>query len=247
MQTISPFTDALAEMHWTKRIEVLLGMVNEIHHGRDETLRALHDEAVSLGIDIIIVGGIAVIQYGYRRTTDDRDILVSYKNAKRFGEHLWDHPDWERLEIREYAFVYKPTGMSVDFLVGMDLMSLGQPYCFPEPSEVEQGERFEDIPMIGLHDLLFLKVVAGRPKDQVDVMELVKLHLPEIEPERILSKLDSSDDERREFFLKVMRDAPKELEGERRLGQEKTLKSPGYRPKRNTQPPAAPEDQPPQD
>lgn len=221
-------------------------MLNELTDGRDETMRALRDESASLGIPFVIVGGVAVILYGYERTTKDRDILVSYRDAKRLGEHLWDHPDWERLEIREYAFVYKPTGMSVDFLVGMDLMSLGQPYCFPEPSEVEIGGQFENIPLIGLHDLLFLKVVAGRPRDQVDVMELVKLHLPEIQPERILSKLDPLDDERREFFLKVMRDAPKELEGERRLGQEKTLKSPGYRPKRNTQPPVSPEDQPPQ-
>src|SRR6218665_2458704 len=114
----SPLSAALGAMHWTKRLEVLWGMTNDITDGHDKTLRVLREEAESLGIKFLIVGGVAVIRYGYERTTKDRDILVSYRDAKNLAEHLWDHPDWERLEIREYAFVYKPTGMSVDFLVG---------------------------------------------------------------------------------------------------------------------------------
>src|SRR4029079_7826064 len=125
--------------------------VDDIAKGKDATLRVLREEAEKVGVPLVVIGGVAVIRHGYERTTKDRDVLVSYRHAKRFGEHLWDHPDWERLEIREYAFIYRPTGIQVDFLVGRDLMTLGQPYYFPEPDEVEKAMEVENIPVVGLH------------------------------------------------------------------------------------------------
>jgi hypothetical protein len=178
---------------------------------------------------------VAVICHGYERTTTDRDVLVSYRHAKTLGNHLWDHPDWDRLEISEYAFVYRPTGVKVDFLVGRDLMTLGQPYYFPEPNEVEHSKLIEEIPVVGLHDLLYFKLLAGRLQDLADIMQLVKLHLDEIEPDRILTKLDPLDQERKNKFLEILANAPKEIANERRLGQGITFtKEPQrYRPKRN--------------
>jgi len=194
----------------------------------------LREEADKLAVNLVAVGGVAVIRHGYERTTTDRDVLVSYKQAKEFGIHLWDHPDWQRLEIREYAFVYRPTGVMVDFLVGRDLISFGHPYYFPEPDEVEQVGAIEGIPVVGLHDLLYFKILAGRLRDLGDAMELVKLHLDQIEPERILSRLDPLDEERKAKFIEILRDAPKEIANERRLGQGITFtKEPNqYRPKR---------------
>lgn len=217
------------------RMQGLLQMVDDIAQGRDLTLRILREEAEKLGIPLVAVGGVAVIRHGYERTTTDRDVLVSYKHAKRLGEHLWDHPDWERLEIREYAFVFRPTGIRVDFLVGRDLMTLGQPYYFPEPHEVEQSKPVEQIPVIGLHDLLYFKLLAGRLQDLADIMQLVKLHLDEIEPDRVLSKLDPLDEDRKMKFLEILADAPNEIANERRLGQGITFtkEQDQYRPKRS--------------
>jgi hypothetical protein len=210
-------------------------MVDDIARGQDTALRLLREEADKLGVKLVAVGGVAVIRHGYERTTTDRDVLVSHKQAKEFGIHLWDHPDWERLENREYAFVCKPTGIQVDFLVGRDLMTLGQPYYFPEPDEVEKYEPVEQIPVVGLHELLYFKLLAGRLQDLADIMQLVKLHLGKIEPERILSRLDPLDEERKAKFIEILRDAPKEIANERRLGQGITFaKEPHqYRPKRN--------------
>jgi hypothetical protein len=210
-------------------------MVDDIARGHDTTLRMLREEADKLGVSLVAVGGVAVIRHGYERTTKDRDVLVSYRHAKRLGEHLWDHPNWERLEIAEYAFVYRPTGIKVDFLVGRDLMTLGQPYYFPEPDEVEKDKPVEQVPVVGLHDLLYFKLLAGRLQDLADIMQLIKLHLDKIEPERILSKLDPLDEERKDKFLEILRDAPKEIANERRLGQGITFtkEQNQYRPKRN--------------
>jgi len=216
------------------RMQELLQMVDDIAEGKDLTLRMLRQEAEKLGVPLVVIDGVAVICHGYQRTTKDRDVLVSYRDAKRLGEHLWDHPDWERLEIREYAFVYRPTGVHVDFLVGRDLMTLGQPYYFPEPDEVERSKQVEQIPVVGLHDLLYFKLLAGRMQDLADIMQLVKLHLSEIEPERVLTRLDPLDEERKNKFLEILANAPKEIASERRLGQGITFtKEPDqYRPKR---------------
>jgi hypothetical protein len=210
-------------------------MVDDIARGHDATLRMLREEADKLGVSLVAVGGVAVIRHGYERTTTDRDVLVSYKHAKQFGIHLWDHPDWQRLEIREYAFVCRPTGIMVDFLVGRDLITLGHPYYFPEPDEVEQVGTIEGVPVAGLHDLLYFKMLAGRMRDHADAMELVKLHLNEIVPERVLSRLDALDEERKAKFLEILAKAPQEIANERRLGQGITFtkEQNQYRPKRN--------------
>jgi hypothetical protein len=233
---VGTFDDYLAQLPFATKLNLLLDMVDDLAKGKDETLCALRGEAEKLGVPLIIVGGVAVICHGYERTTKDRDVLVSHRHAKNLGNHLWDHADWERLEISEYAFVYRPTGIKVDFLVGKDLMTLGQPYYFPEPSEVEQAQKHvEQIPVIGLHDLLYFKLLAGRMQDLSDIMQLVKLHLEEIEPDRVLSKLDSLDEERKNKWLEILANAPKEIANERRLGQGITYtKEPQrYRPKRN--------------
>jgi hypothetical protein len=217
------------------RLQGLLEMVDGLAHGVDHTLRILREEADKLGVPLVVEGGVAVIRHGYEHTTKDRDVLVSYRHAKRLGEHLWDHPDWERLEIAEYAFVYRPTGIKVDFLVGRHLMTLGQPYYFPEPDEVERATPVEQIPVVGLHDLLYFKLLAGCMQDLADIMQLVNLHLNDIDPQRILSRLDPLDEERKNSFLEILANAPKEIAGERRLGQGITFsKQQGqYRPKRN--------------
>ncbi len=208
------------------RMQGLLAMTDQLAEGVDVTLRAAKAEADKLGAKLVIVGGVAVIWHGYERTTKDRDVLVDCHHAHDLGLHLWDHADWERLELREYAFLYRPTGVQLDFLVGRDLMTLGQPYYFPEPHEVEQVTPIEEIPVIGLHDLLWFKLLAGRLQDVADMMELIKLHLKDIEPDRVLSKLDPLDDERKNKFLEIMTNAPKEIAAERRLGQGNTWTKP---------------------
>jgi hypothetical protein len=201
-------------------LRVLTDMLHDMTQGADPTLAAFAERAKEVGAKPIVVGGVAVIAHGYRRTTDDRDVLVHYREKKRLADNLWGHPDWERLEIREFCFVYKPTGIHVDFLISSDLMTLGRPYLFPDAHTVETKGEIEGLPIIGLHDLLWLKLMAGRRQDEADMMELCKRHLGEIDPQRVIGHLEPEDDDLRERFMKILADAPIELEGERRLGQD---------------------------
>lgn len=106
-------------------------MTREIVSGGDPTLTALKARADIVGAKPVVVGGVAVIHHGYRRTTEDRDVLLHHSEADPLAYDLMDHPDWERLELRQYALLYRPTGVIVDFLVSGYLMQLGRPYFFP--------------------------------------------------------------------------------------------------------------------
>ncbi|MEX0586416.1 MAG: hypothetical protein WD176_07220 [Pirellulales bacterium] len=99
---------------------------------------------------------------------------------------------------------------------------MGRPYWFPQPSAVENLPGVEGVPMIGLHDLLFLKLLAGRMKDLADIMELLKRHLDVVNPEAVVARLQPEDNDLRDKFLDILRQAPVELANERRLGQHRT-------------------------
>jgi hypothetical protein len=201
-------------------MRILLSMVDEMANGKDETVAALRSHAEAVGARILLVGGAAVIVHGYRRTTDDRDFLVHHRQVRDLAERLMDDPDWERLVIRQYAFVYRPTGVQVDFLVSGDLIQWGRPYYFPDPEQVETVAGVEGIAAIGLHELMFLKLLADRMQDLADIMELVKRHQGAIDPQRVVARLEKEDDDLREKFMEILRQAPIELANERRFGQQ---------------------------
>lgn len=194
-------------------------MLGDVSKGRDKTVQALRSVAEAERARIVVVGGLAVIRHGYERTTTDRDFLVDYRDVARLADRLMDIADWERLEIRQYAFIHRPTNVHVDFLVSRDLMQLGLPYYFPDLDKLETAGEVSGIPVIGLHDLLWLKLVAGRMQDLADIMQLCKLHLDKIDPERVLKHVQPEDQHLRERLMDILRRAPQELESEARLGQ----------------------------
>lgn len=196
-------------------------MVDDLLAGRDPTMAVLRGHADSVGTRLVLVGGVAVIAHGYQRTTKDRDVLVDYRAVRTLADRLMDDPDWERLELREYAFIYRPTGIPVDFLVSRDLIQMGRPYYFPdlESVEVVPELQVEGVPVIGLHDLLYFKLLAGRSQDIADIMALLKSHLKTIDPQRVVGGFEREDDDLRQQFLELLRKAPLEIANERRLGQ----------------------------
>ncbi len=204
---------------WGAVISTLTAMTHRLTEGRDETVAAVKRHADAIGARLLLAGGAAVIVNGYLRTTDDRDFLVDYRQVRALADRLTDDPDWERLEIRQYAFIYRPTGVLVDFLVQGDLIHLGRPYLFPDPASVEVAGQVEAVDVIGLHDLMFLKLLAGRMKDLADVMELCKANLHHVDADKVVGRLQPEDDDLRQQFLQILRQAPAELAAERQFGK----------------------------
>ena len=149
-----------------------------------ETLRRITARLDELGIPYAVSGGLALFVHGYRRFTEDVDILVTREGLKAIHEKLeglgYVAPFRGSKNLRD-----TDSGVKVDFLVKGQFPGDGKPkpVAFPDPGSVSMEK--EGIKYLGLPALVELKLASGmtggsdREKDIVDIIELVKvLDLP---------------------------------------------------------------------
>ena len=147
-----------------------------------EALRNVTTRLRDLGIPHAVIGGMALVAHGYRRTTEDVDILVApdalaaihtslvglgYRPLVEGGRNLRD----------------VKTGVRIEFVITGQFPGDGKPkpVSFPEPleSSVEiDGIRFVDLPKLIELKLASGMTNPGRLRDLADVQELIRsLHL----------------------------------------------------------------------
>ena len=138
--------------------------------------RECAESFVARDVRFMIVGGHAVMTYGYVRATDDFDLWVDRApdNAARVVQALAD-------------FGFGSLGLRTDDFTAPDLvLQLGRPpfridiltslsgvvfeMCYPNRVMVDVGRSV--LPFIGRDCLLANKRASGRPKDLLDVDEL---------------------------------------------------------------------------
>ena len=121
----------------------------------------------------VIVGGLAVIHYGYERYTKDIDVLYAANDTQileRFAaafrvDRKTAHGGWQYL-------THKKTGIAIELVPEGGLTTYG---FIPGPRTVGHDESF-----ISLPGLVWLKLVSGRSRDDTDVIELAKLRMPDV-------------------------------------------------------------------
>jgi hypothetical protein len=148
-----------------------------------KTLEKITRRLEELGIPYAVAGGMALFFHGYRRFTEDVDILVTREGLREVHERLeglgYVPPFEGSKNLRDAE-----SGVRIEFLVAGDYPGDGQPkpVAFPDPADVGVaigGVRFLELPR-----LIELKLASGmtnprRAKDLVDVQELIDiLHLP---------------------------------------------------------------------
>lgn len=148
-----------------------------------QALRKITRRLDDLGVPYVVVGGMALFRHGFRRFTEDVDILVSRENLRLIHEkleglgYLPAHRHSKHLRDTEH-------GVRIEFLTTGDYPGDGlpKPIAFPDPAEV--GFEAEGIRYVELPRLIELKLASGmtgmgRLKDLTDVLELIKiLNLP---------------------------------------------------------------------
>ncbi len=152
---------------------------SEIHH----TLKRIAQKLRELGIDYAVVGGMAMFQYGYRRFTEDVDLLVTREGLKEVHRELeglgYVPPFQGSKNLRDTEH-----GVKIEFLVTGEFPGDGKPkpVAFPTPGSV--AHEIDGIRYINIQTLIELKLASGmtnseRMKDFADVIELIKtLNLP---------------------------------------------------------------------
>lgn len=161
-----------------------------------KTLRRIAERLEELDIDYAIVGGMALFFHGYRRFTEDVDVLVTAEGLAKIHEELEGHgyikPFEKSKNLRDTV-----TGVKIDFLVTGGYPGEGKPgaIAFPHPAKVSadiEGANFLTLPR-----LVELKLASGtapgRMKDLADVQELIRvLDLPEDYAQKIDPSLRES-------------------------------------------------------
>src|ERR1700730_18193846 len=102
-----------------------------------EALRKITAKLRELGIDYAVAGGLALFHHGFRRFTDDVDLLVTREGLKEIHRQLeglgYLPPFSGSKHLRD-----KVTGVKIEFLVTGEYPGDGQPnpVAFPNPAEV---------------------------------------------------------------------------------------------------------------
>ena len=148
-----------------------------------ETLRRIAKQLDELGVPYAVAGGMALFEHGYRRFTEDVDILLTKEGLKRAHEALdgrgYVHKFAGSKNLRDTE-----SGVQIEFLIAGQFPGDGKPkpIAFPSPESV--SEIHDGIKFLTLNALIELKLASGlsgedRAKDFIDVQELIKvLHLP---------------------------------------------------------------------
>jgi hypothetical protein len=152
---------------------------NAVHRA----LRRITTRLTELGIPHAVVGGMAMFFHGFRRFTEDVDILVTKEGLAEIHQKLeglgYVPPFQGSKHLRDTEL-----GVKIEFLTTGDYPGDGKPkpVAFPDPTQVV--ETLEGISCANLATLVQLKLAsgmtgAGRLRDLGDVQQLIQtLQLP---------------------------------------------------------------------
>lgn len=142
----------------------------------EDAKRRLAEELARLcreeGVSPIVIGGLAVNHHGYPRFTADVDLLVSRAEAVKLLRRFKQEHGWRR-----HGEGFKNTVLDV----GVDVCVEGEPTSprsaerFPDPASL-RSVAIRPLPVPSLAELIALKVMSGRARDDADVVELLKRH-----------------------------------------------------------------------
>jgi hypothetical protein len=137
----------------------------------DRVFETLRTVARKEGIAMAIVGGVAAIQHGYERFTNDVDVVIGRRDldsiiriAPRYGmKVIWQDPNgWHKLELE---------GVRIEIVPEGGKPSPHSPTTIPSPKQlgVAAGMGFAS-----LEGWMETKLSSARRQDQADVVQILK-------------------------------------------------------------------------
>ncbi len=148
---------------------------SEVH----KSLRKIAARLTELGIPFAVVGGMAMFAHGFRRFTEDVDILLTPEGLAETHRQLeglgYIPPFKGSKQLRD-----ADNGVRIEFLVAGQFPGDGKPkpVAFPDPANV--AVELNGIRFLKLEKLIELKLASGmtggvpRLKDFADVVALIK-------------------------------------------------------------------------
>lgn len=146
----------------------------------NETLRRVVGDLEKKDIDYNVIGALALNQYGYRRFTEDIDLLLTKEGLEKFRRELVGLGYRPAFEGATRKFRTTAENVTIEIITTGEFPGDGKPkpVVFPNPNESDT--EIDGIKTVGLEKLVELKLASGmtaphRLKDLADVQELVKI------------------------------------------------------------------------
>jgi hypothetical protein len=151
----------------------------------NNTLERLAADLKSHDIDYVVIGAVALFAHGYRRFTNNIDIVLTAKGLERFITPIsgrapqtlcnYDPDVTSNKLVRSF-----PYGISIKVMTTGEYPGDGKPkpVSIPEPSKA--STEIDGIQIVTFEKLIELKLASGmtapdRLKDLADVQELIKI------------------------------------------------------------------------
>lgn len=147
---------------------------SKVDHALEAVTRLLDEERIAY----CLVGALALNRHGYRRFTEDIDLLMTRDGHAALKKRVLGRGYVEKFPGSK---TLKDTihGVTIDFVLSGDFPGDGKPkpVVFPDPAAV--AERVGSLWLMPLARLVELKLASGmsaahRMKDLADVLELVR-------------------------------------------------------------------------
>lgn len=146
----------------------------------NETLRRVANDFDKRGIAYNVIGAVALNQHGYRRFTEDIDLLLTREGLDKFRRELVGLGYRPAFEGATKKFRTIAENVTIEIITAGEFPGDGKPkpVVFPNPQESET--EVEGIKTVSLEKLVELKLASGmtaphRLKDLADVQEIIKI------------------------------------------------------------------------
>ncbi|MBK6565085.1 MAG: hypothetical protein IPG18_07755 [Saprospiraceae bacterium] len=146
-----------------------------------EHIKVLH-ALLRYQVRFLLIGGYAVIVYGYTRTTGDLDLWIDpseQNKAALIDAFRYLQFDASELEIihqmnfkEALVFSMGTVPQKTDFLTKVSHVDFSDAYT----KVVMMAFDDLQLPFVHYNDLVLMKMTTGRLKDQADIEELQKIH-----------------------------------------------------------------------
>ena len=147
------------------------------------------EQLEKLGIRFALAGGLAVGVHGYVRATKDVDFLV--------GEEAFEHHGL--LVTFKAGVPIQVGGIQVDYL---SALSLGQHLI----QDIEHPPVCDGLPVVSVEALIYMKLIARRRQDQLDVIKLIQAG---VNVRSVRKYLEEHASDQLPFFEELLEEAEK--------------------------------------
>lgn len=146
----------------------------------NKTLKRLASDLKSHNIDYVVIGAVALLAHGYRRFTEDIDLVMTREGLEKFHSELVGLGYTPAFRGARKRLRSAPEGVSIEVLMTGEYPGDGKPKPISMPDPTTAAVEIDGIKFVTLEKLVELKLASGmtapdRLKDLADVQELIKV------------------------------------------------------------------------